>query len=199
MAVGSKLALLISSRGRVDGCVAPASEQGADEPLGFDPKRKVAPDRPQHYHWVDVPIPDFDSDGDLPVGEHTATWAEVVARYRTTPRRQVLADGLLSALLELTGAGCRQALLDGSFATAKAHPGDFDLCYDPTFMDPAKLDPVFFDFDNGRAAQKAKFGGECFPWGYAAALNPPIDYRRFFQQRHGKPVGIVRFDLTRFP
>jgi hypothetical protein len=30
-------------------------------------------------------------------------------------------------------------------------------------MDFTKLDPVFGDFDNGRANQKARFGGEFFP------------------------------------
>jgi len=42
-------------------------------------------------------------------------------------------------------------------------PGDFDACWDADGVDLEKLDPIFFDFADGRAAQKARFGGELFP------------------------------------
>lgn len=53
--------------------------------------------------------------------------------------------------------------LDGSFVTAKQYPGDFDACWDIQGVDEEALDPVFWDFSNGRAAQKERFGGEFFP------------------------------------
>ncbi|MBL8234415.1 MAG: hypothetical protein JNL98_38310 [Bryobacterales bacterium] len=53
--------------------------------------------------------------------------------------------------------------LDGSFVTTKRHPGDFDACWDIQGVDEDMLDPVFWDFSDGRAAQKRRFGGEFFP------------------------------------
>jgi len=91
------------------------------------------------------------------------------------------------------------AYLDGSFVTTKDQPGDFDACWDVTDVDPDKIDPVFFDFDNGRAAQKARFGGEFFP-----AQLPEGDsgktFLEFFQidKNTGDPKGIVAVDLGRW-
>lgn len=147
---------------------------------------------------MNVPIPPFDADGDLPPGEHTASWAEVVARCGTNPWRTRLLAGLRDGLLQLKAAGCREAFLDGSFSTDKDMPGDFDVCYEPAGVDPRVLDPVFFDFTNQRAGQKGRFGGEFFPASVHAQPRPPLTYRRFFQQRRGKSVGIIRLDLTRF-
>lgn len=50
-----------------------------------------------------------------------------------------------------------------SVASAKPEPGDFDVCWSVAGCDPDRLDPVLLDFSNGRAAQKAKYGGEQFP------------------------------------
>jgi hypothetical protein len=52
--------------------------------------------------------------------------------------------------------------LDGSFTTDKAQPNDYDGCWDPEGVDLSKLDPVLFDFANGRMAQKQKYFGEMF-------------------------------------
>lgn len=71
--------------------------------------------------------------------------------------------GLREALGLLADAGCRTAYLDGSFVSAKEVPGDFDVCWDVTGVDPDLLDPVFFDFSASRRAQKMRFGGELFP------------------------------------
>ena len=53
--------------------------------------------------------------------------------------------------------------LNGSFVTAKEEPGDFDACWDPDDVDLDRLDPIFFEFADGRATQKQRFGGEFFP------------------------------------
>ena len=44
-------------------------------------------------------------------------------------------------------------------------------------VDEDRLDPVFLTFDNGRAAQKARFGGELFP----AELPEGISGRTFLE------------------
>ena len=62
----------------------------------------------------------------------------------------------------LSVAGCSTVYLNGSFVTAKPLPNDFDGCWEPVGVDIAKLDPVLLDFDNRRAAQKAKYFGEMF-------------------------------------
>jgi hypothetical protein len=99
----------------------------------------------------------------LPPGLHVTTFAEIEARFAYNPRRRELYAGLIGAAVSLAGAGCKTVLLDGSYVSAKPVPGDYDACWDPDGVDFDKLDPVFGDFNDGRANQKARFGGEFFP------------------------------------
>ena len=102
-------------------------------------------------------IPEFDpGTGNLPPGVHEATWDELLARYGYTPHRLALLAGLKAALDALRIAGCRRVYIDGSFVSAKQTPGDFDGCWEVTGVDPNLLDPVLLNFENRRAAQKAK-------------------------------------------
>ncbi|MGH8998692.1 MAG: DUF6932 family protein, partial [Acidimicrobiia bacterium] len=84
------------------------------------------------------------------------TW---FSRPGTNARRRRLLDGLADALDPLRAVGCRRIWLNGSFVTAKEAPGDFDACWDPEGVDFDRLDSIFFDFADGRAAQKHRFGG----------------------------------------
>jgi hypothetical protein len=131
---------------------------------------------------------------------HTATWEEVAGRFGSTPQRQRLLSGLRAALASLGAAGCRRVYLDGSFVTAKRVPGDFDVCWDVTGVDPALLDPVLLIFDQGRAAQKAKYGGELFPAQLPNGISG-LTFLEFFQidKRTGWPKGIVVLDLEEWP
>jgi hypothetical protein len=90
------------------------------------------------------------------------------------------------------------AYIDGSFVTSKDYPGDFDGCWDVTGVDPAKLDPVLLDFDNARAAQKARFSGELFPAQTPEGLSGRT-FIEFFQldKDTGMQKGIVAIDLGR--
>jgi len=96
----------------------------------------------------------------LPPGVHPATLAEIEQHHAYNVERYRLFRGLADASVNLQKAGCRFLYLDGSFVTDKPIPGDFDACWDPEGVSPQKLHPVFFRFDDRRAAQKAKFGGE---------------------------------------
>jgi hypothetical protein len=108
-------------------------------------------------------IPSFDAaTGNLPAGEHAATWQEMLDRYGLTPWRRQLLVGLLDALRLLKAAGCARAYIDGSFVTAKEVPGDFDACWDVDGVDFDLVDERLLTFDRGRATQKAAFGGELF-------------------------------------
>jgi len=136
----------------------------------------------------------------LPPGIHRATLAEVETRFASNPKRRVQFRGFVAALINLRGAGCRRAFLDGSFVTAKPRPGDYDACWDPTSVDPAFLDPVLLTFENNRAAQKAKYHGELFPSTVPADRVGTI-FVEFFQVDRftGASKGIVAIDLSADP
>ena len=108
-------------------------------------------------------IPEWMSNGDLPPGIHFATWQEIEGRLAFNLWRRGLLEGFQSACEELREAGCRLVYIDGSFVTTKERPGDFDACWDIRNVNDEKLDPVFLDFTQGRAAQKRRFRGEFFP------------------------------------
>ncbi len=94
-------------------------------------------------------------------------------------------------------AGCSTIYLDGSYVTGKPKPGDFDACWDPSGVDPAKLDPVFLQFSNGRAAQKAAFKGEFFPSSMLCA-DVGQAFVDFFQKDRftGKQKGIISIVIS---
>lgn len=132
----------------------------------------------------------------LPPGVHETTFDEVAARFATTPRRRWLFGGFERAVDALRIAGCAVVYLDGSFTTAKSHPGDFDACWDHSGMNFSLLDPVLKDFTGKREAQKAKYLGEMFP---AFAPNGATGtFLDFFQiEKHsGQPKGILRLTLA---
>lgn len=136
----------------------------------------------------------------LPPGVHEASLGEVRATFATNSRRSDLFDGLVGALVRLRHAGCRTAYIDGSYVTGKPHPNDFDVCWDPTGVDPAMLDRVFLDFSHDRAAQKAAFKGEFFPSAMMCA-DVGQTFLNFFQLERftGKPKGIVSISLLADP
>ena len=141
-------------------------------------------------------IPKLETDGNLPPGVHWATWGEICVRFGTTSWRLRLLVGLRAALQNLRSAGCQTAYLDGSFVSSKSVPRDFDGCWEETGVDLDRVDSVLLTFAGGRAAQKAKYGGELFP---AAAVvgNTGGAFLDFFQtdKDAGAPKGIVALDL----
>jgi hypothetical protein len=144
-------------------------------------------------------IPPLNDDGNLPPGIHTATWDELKRRFGTTRHRNSLLKGLKSALGVLRKAGCHRAYIDGSFVTAKRVPQDIDVAWEPAEVDVGKLlrlEPVFGNFENQRAAQKAKFSGEFFP-SSARADVAGSTFLEFFQidKATGAAKGIVAIDV----
>jgi len=138
----------------------------------------------------------FDERGNLPPGIHPATWDEIVQRYAITEHRAALLDGCGQAVASLRAAGCPCVYLDGSFVTDKEAPGDFDACWEASGVDPDLLDPVLLDFNDRRAAQKARYGGELFPAQVAAEPGGTVFLTYFQRDRQtGEPKGIVALDL----
>lgn len=136
----------------------------------------------------------------LPPGIHQATVEEVKAMYAASRYRRQLFDGLVIGLSRLNAAGCQRVYVDGSFVTSKPRPGDFDACWDPSGVNQFLLDPLFKDFSNGRAAQKAMFQGEFFPsslieGGCGRAFVDFFQVDRF----SGEAKGIILIDVASDP
>lgn len=145
-------------------------------------------------------IPEFEAaTGNLPAGEHLATWQELSSRYGSTPWRRRLLDGLLEALRALRDAGCKRAYVDGSFVTAKEEPGDFDACWDAQGVDFDLVDERLLTFDKGRATQKAAFLGELFIADSRADPQGTLFLDFFQTDRDGHRKGIIAIDLKGLP
>lgn len=133
-------------------------------------------------------------DGFLPVGQHPATWKELMERFGTTPNRRQLLGGALRVLRHLREVGVTEAWLDGSMVSEKERPSDYDLCYaywqaDRTRLDPVIRGPLAFT-QNGREAMKRKYLGDVFPQDA-----PEGGMLRFWQQDHGTAKGIIKIDM----
>lgn len=139
-------------------------------------------------------IPTHTTDGLLPAGIHVATWSELVARFGASVRRQRLLAGLHAVLMHLAQAGCLRAWIAGSFVSAKSAPGDVDVVYDVTGVNPDQLHPAFHG-PAGLPVLKASFGVDCYP---SMLVEDRSDepFLMFFQHtRDGRPCGVVEVDL----
>jgi hypothetical protein len=138
-------------------------------------------------------IPPFDARGNRPPGIHRATWAEVVARFGTTPHRRDLLAGLREALAALARAGCVALWLDGSFVTAREEPGDYDGAWEVARADVTLLDEAFPGEDSPTKT-KARYGGMLYP--ISAIVEPSWSVLlEFFQfDKAGNRRGIVAID-----
>ena len=133
-------------------------------------------------------------DGVLPVGIHRATFDELTEVFGWTTQRMRLIEGFKQGVEDLRIGGCEDVWLDGSFATNKEVPGDFDACWDPTPVDLSAVDPVLLDMSDGRKAQKQKYGGEFMP--NVIEGGSGMFFVEFFQQdRNGNPKGILHFRI----
>ncbi len=141
-------------------------------------------------------IPDAQSNGELPPGEHVATLDEIESRFATNPVRRDQFAGLDEACRGLAAAGCSTLWLDGSYITTKAEPGDFDAAIDIDGIDWITLGlhhPELMDFDPPRTTQKRRYGGE-----FIRVVPGVSTIVEFFQHnRDGEPKGIIRIDLTK--
>src|SRR6266571_4926783 len=76
-----------------------------------------------------MPLPEFNTSGDLPAGVHKATWDEVLRRFGADVGQRALCTRRLShinALARRTGFLARMILF-GSYVTAKSEPNDIDI------------------------------------------------------------------------
>ncbi len=80
----------------------------------------------------------FQPNGLLPPGIHILTWEETEQLLVFNSRRRELFSGFKRACESLKKVGCTRVYLDGSFATTKEFPGDFDGCWDESGVDFAQ-------------------------------------------------------------
>jgi hypothetical protein len=137
--------------------------------------------------------------GLLVPGIHLATWTDLVSTFGQTEHRRWLLEGLKAGISILSAAGCNFIYVDGSFVTAAIWPNDYDACWALNGVDLDELrrvEPVFFDFTNGRAAQKARYRGEFFPAEVPEGISGRT-FLDFFQTDRGSggPKGIVGLSL----
>lgn len=122
-------------------------------------------------------LPAFDSRGDLPVGVHPATLAEVIARFGYgTPQREFVTARLMRVyeLARATGKLLRFVIF-GSYVTDKPAPNDVDIIlvmtdnFDVSECDE-QTEPLF---DHLRAQQV--FGASVFSVRPSTALLVSVD------------------------
>src|SRR5438876_10992731 len=102
-------------------------------------------------------LPDFDDEGLLPLGIHSATWGEVYTRFGKNDHRKRLLSGLKLSLELLKSAGCHAVYLDFSFDSQKENPNDYDICCVTAGVEEQKLDHVLLESSFPGYLQKLKF------------------------------------------
>ena len=139
-------------------------------------------------------LPEFNENGDLPVGIHPATLSEVVDRFgKGSAQRLIVADRLerIYQLAQKTGH-LSQLIVFGSFVTNKPEPNDVDVVIimnDEFVADPFSRDTrLLFD----HAVSQAHFGASIFWARQFAALGDPKTFVEDWQiKRDGGRRGIV--------
>src|SRR5438552_18659771 len=107
-----------------------------------------------------MPIPELNAGGYLPPGIHDATLEEVGAvfgGFQRTERRILLFQRLCQYVAQLRSLGnAEEVLIDGSFASAKADPGDIDLIvvYPADFNFTAQINPAEYNMIDRRRVRR---------------------------------------------
>ncbi|BDA68972.1 unknown protein [Rivularia sp. IAM M-261] len=145
-------------------------------------------------------IPDFDENGNLPVGVHFCEWEEFVERFGYTVQRQRMITGLELAMKQLQEAGCRTIYINGSFVTREPDPNDFDACWDTEEVDMDYLRknalPIFTSYNS--QAQKSKYRGELYRSDEPVGDLGLNSFDFFQRDRMQNRKGIIAIDLMRW-
>ena len=79
-------------------------------------------------------IPPFTASGYLPEGDYEPEWAEFVARYSFSARRQELLENFWAVAIILFSLGVERFKVAGSFVTEKLEPSDIDVLVHKDFQ-----------------------------------------------------------------
>lgn len=143
-------------------------------------------------------IPLFDPDGDLPPGDHTATWQEFHERFCVfthSDRRLQLCHRIEQLIEEARVSGIvDRVIFGGSFVTERPEPNDFDCIIVLQAGAPYEtLRPFQRWVADTREASRC-YRGDIF----VARIDQPtlVVYRDFFaMNRQGKQIGLVEVIL----
>lgn len=137
-------------------------------------------------------IPPWDENGNLPPGVWTATIEEVEQRCATSDHRKRLFLAFKSVIEILQAANCPEVFLNGSYVTSAATPGDYDLCYESTGMQPDESWRELLAMS--AEERKATHLGDIFIRMPIPPFN--IDHvEEWRKDRDGNIKGILRVDL----
>nr|WP_309685923.1 hypothetical protein [Armatimonas sp.] len=146
-------------------------------------------------------LPDFRDDGWLPAGHHPTTWEELIMVFGGQPetkRRRIMERLLLwrdrARGHNITG----RLLLNGSFISTKAEPGDFDAI----FVGDEGIEDILMESDEARLLLnyqvcKEIYGGDLLFFSAAAARKYPEFCRLdgFDYSKDKRPKGLVELKI----
>jgi len=137
----------------------------------------------------------FDSNGNLPPGQYEMDIDQISKDFGFNAWRLELIDGLIKGVAQLSKYAIEAVYIDGSFATEKPIPGDFDACWDDRSMTDTELlkmkkaNPEFFFIEVG--TMKKLYKGEFYPLNSSG-----MNMLDFFQlDRDGNKKGIIKLKL----
>lgn len=128
-----------------------------------------------------MPLPKFDTNGNMPPGVYESTLDDAVAHFGTSTRaRQIVAQRLrhIYEVAKSTGE-LRRFVVYGSFVTSKLEPNDVDvfMIFNDTFVAKEAIGEVAVLLDHGAA--QAHFGASIFwgrPLGLLSSEQEAIEY-----------------------
>jgi len=160
------------------------------------------------------PLPAFDGNGNLPVGDYWPTQAafeETFVDVVGSRSRREIYEGFRRHRSELLSCGLLNTatcLLDGSFTTSKLNPGDIDLVVE---VDPMTIDPTkehrLLELLSGPGA-KPEFHCDAYPLWVLDPSDPDYHavtvggreywHKWFARDRNGNSKGRIWSDLGGF-
>jgi len=142
-------------------------------------------------------LPDFDENGNLPVGIYTCSIEDVINRYRIPDSkvRTALSDSLRAFYNFISGFALR-IYVDGSFITSKQSPGDVDIAvvlpqgFSPSTSEGHRLNLMQRD--------RKRSGLHIFPYPSVSGFDRLQNLVREWQiDRNGNPKGIILVEVKR--
>lgn len=125
-----------------------------------------------------MPVPAFTQQGILPAGVHACTFLEAEQFLCSNQRRIEIWQGLQGFLRWAQGLPKPTAvLIDGSYVTDKALPGDVDIVVDITACNGPEQQIWFQTWSASQDAIKARFQVDFYPF----VVGHGNDFSSFFQ------------------
>jgi hypothetical protein len=135
-------------------------------------------------------IPEFDKNGNLPVGIYSASLDEIHEKFGFNEHRQHLLEGLSKAISDLKSLGFKKVYLNGSFVTHKEYPKDYDLCWEETLEVDYELFAYKYPILAGLEGQELQlkiYLGDIYP--------QPSVFNLYQKDKNGNPKGIICLNL----